>query len=163
MTDYRIVPLDPSADRKSFRSASEPLNRYFHTQVTQDIKRRISACFTAVALDGSIAGYYTLASASVPLDNLPEHIGKKLPRYPSIPAVLLGRLAVDGTHAGRGLGGILLADALIRSARAEIAVFAMIVEAKDAHATAFYRHFGFLPFPDRHDRLFYPLGNLKSR
>lgn len=161
MTEYRIVPLDFAADRKPFCSRSEALNRYFHTQVSQDSRRRVAACFTAVAADGVIAGYYALASASVPLSKLPEAVGKKLPRYPSVPAVLLGRLAVDGRHSGRGLGGILLADALLRAARAEIAAFALIVDAKDGDAAAFYRHFGFLPFPDRADKLFYPLSSFK--
>ena len=161
MGDFRITPLAADIDRKNFSCASDGLNRYFHTQVSQDIKRRIAACFTAVAADGTVAGYYTLSSASVPLDKLPESVGKKLPRYPVVPAVLLGRLAVDQRYGGCGLGGILLADALLRSARAEIAAFALIVEAKDENAAAFYRHFGFVPFPDRTDKLFYPLSCFK--
>ncbi|MFC3873678.1 GNAT family N-acetyltransferase [Neisseria musculi] len=161
MADYRIVPLNPATARQTFCSLSEPLNRYFHTQVSQDIKRRIAACFTAVTSDGSTAGYYTLASASVALDKLPPHTAKKLPRYPSVPAVLLGRLAVDKNHGGRGLGGMLLADALLRCARAEIAAFALIVEAKDETAAAFYRHFGFTAFADCPDKLFYPLSRFK--
>lgn len=161
MSDFRITPLAANIDRKNFCCASVELNRYFHTQVSQDIKRRIATCFTAVTTDGTVAGYYTLSSASVPLDKLPESVGKKLPRYPVVPAVLLGRLAVDQRYGGRGLGGILLADALLRSARAEIAAFALIVEAKDENAAAFYRHFGFVPFPDHADKLFYPLSCFK--
>jgi ribosomal protein S18 acetylase RimI-like enzyme len=154
---FRVLPLEDGLDRKHFDSGTEPLDRYLREQVTQDIRRRVAACFVAVDDEQRIAGYYTLASASVPLDQLPPATAKKLPRYPSVPAVRMGRLAVDRDFKGQGLGGALLADALQRSARSEIAAYALIVDAKDEPAAAFYRHHGFVALPSAALRLFLPL------
>jgi GNAT superfamily N-acetyltransferase len=85
-----------------------------------------------------------------------------LPRYPQLPATLLGRLAVDQGMKGRGLGEFLLMDALRRSleASARIAAMAVLVDAKDDAAHAFYRHFGFLPLHEQPRRLFLPMKNV---
>ena len=142
---YRIEELNPRHVRSGFDCGSEPLNRYLEHQVNQDIRRRITACFVAVDLQSeTLAGYYTLASAGVLLPDLPPEIANKLPRYPSVPAVRMGRLAVGRQFAGQGLGGALLADAMTRALRSEIAAFALIVDAKDESAAAFYRHHGFI-------------------
>jgi ribosomal protein S18 acetylase RimI-like enzyme len=157
---FLLAPLDVSYDRGAFRSGSEPLNRYLREQATQDIRRRVAACFVALAEGSRIAGYYTLASASLLLTDLPERIGKKLPRYPTVPAVRMGRLAVDQAFSGQGLGGALLADALERAARSEIAAFALMVDAKDERAVAFYRHHGLIALPDSPLTLFLPLATV---
>jgi GNAT superfamily N-acetyltransferase len=107
-----------------------------------------------------IAGYYTLASASVLLADLPVSTTKKLPRYPTVPTVRMGRLAVDQSFKGQGLGGALLADALNRAADSEIAAFALMVDAKDEVAVAFYLHHGFIALPDSPLKLFLPLASL---
>jgi ribosomal protein S18 acetylase RimI-like enzyme len=122
----------------------------------------VAACYVALTDEQRIAGYYTLASASIPLSDLPARIGKKLPRYPTVPAVRMGRLAVDQAFKGLGLGGALLADALDRAARAEIAAFAMMVDAKDDVATAFYRHHGFIALLDSPLTLFLPLATVRN-
>jgi len=153
----RLAPLEAAHDRAAFHSDSEPLNRYLREQVTQDIRRRVAACFVALADGQRIAGYYTLASASLLLADLPTSTAKKLPRYPTVPAVRMGRLAVDRAFKGQGLGGALLADALDRAARSEIAAFALMVDAKDEAAAAFYRHHGFIGLPDSPLTLFLPL------
>jgi len=158
---FRLALLDAVHDRTAFRSDSEPLNRYLCEQATQDIRRRVAACFVALAEGQRIAGYYTLASASLLLADLPVSTGKKLPRYPTVPAVRMGRLAVDHAFKGQGLGGALLADALDRAARSEIAAFAMLVDAKDAAAAAFYRHHGFIVLPDSPLTLFLPLATIE--
>jgi ribosomal protein S18 acetylase RimI-like enzyme len=158
---FRLAPLDAAHDRAAFRSDSEPLNRYLREQVIQDIRRRVAACFVALADGQRIAGYYTLASASLLLADLPASIGKKLPRYPTVPAVRMGRLAVDRAFKGQGLGGALLADALDRAARSEIVAFALIVDAKDEAAAAFYRHHGFIALPDSPLILFLPLATVQ--
>lgn len=157
---YRVMPLDPGHNRSSFRSGSEPLDGYFQRQVTQDIRRRVTACFVALTREERIVGYYTLASASLLLSDLPVSLGKKLPRYPSVPAVRMGRLAVDQEFRGRGLGGALLADALDRVIRSEIAACALVVDAKDESAATFYRHHGFIPLPDSALTLFLPLATV---
>ncbi|NMG54275.1 GNAT family N-acetyltransferase [Aromatoleum aromaticum] len=154
---FQLAPLDAAHDRAAFNSDSEPLDRYLREQVTQDVRRRVTACFVALADGRRIAGYYTLASASLLLADLPARMAKKLPRYPSVPAVRMGRLAVDQAFKGQGLGGALLADALDRAANSKIAAYALMVDAKDEAAAAFYLHHGFIALPDSALTLFLPL------
>lgn len=158
---FRLAPLDAAHDRSTFDSGSAALDRDLREQVTQDVRRRVTACFVALANGQRIAGYYTLASASLLLTDLPAASGKKLPRYPTVPAVRMGRLAVDQTFKGQGLGGALLADALARAARSEIAAYALMVDAKDDTAAAFYRHHGFIALPDTPLALFLPLATIQ--
>jgi GNAT superfamily N-acetyltransferase len=149
---FRVAPLGQQS-RADFDSGVEALDRYLKQQATQDIRRRVSNCF--VALEGNtIAGYYTFAATSISLPDLPDDISRRLPRYPLIPAALIGRLAVDRRFQGRGLGGALLADALIRAAKSDPAIFALVVEAKDDSAAAFYRRHLFRPFLGRPLKLF---------
>ena len=160
---FRVAPLEISLDRSTFTSGSEPLDGYFQNQVTQDIRRRVTACFVAMTQEKRIAGYYTIASASLLLSDLPAAICKKLPRYPSIPAVRMGRLAVDRDFKGRGLGSALLADALERAARSDIAAYALMVDAKDDTAVAFYHHHGFIALPNLTQSLFLPLATVQGK
>lgn len=160
---FRVELLAESHDRKSFSCGVEALNRYLRTQATQDARRRIATCFVAIeSISGRIAGYYTLASASIPLTQLPEVISKKLPRYPSIPAVRIGRLAVGLECRGHGLGAALLADALDRVMASPPAAFALLVDAKDDEAVRFYRHHGFIPLADQTRTLFLPIGTAQK-
>ena len=157
---FRILPLD-GRERSGFVCASDPLTRYFHLHVTQDIRRRIAACYIAVhGATDTIAGFYTLSAADIPLTDLPADIAKRLPRYPTLPAARLGRLAVDGRFTGQKLGATLLVDAILRAAASEVAVFAMVVDAKDAQAEAFYRHHGFATYASASGRLMAPLSAL---
>ena len=158
---FSLTTLGAEHDRATFNCGSDPLNRYLREQVSQDIRRRVAACFVALSDERRVAGYYTLASASILLTDLPTDIGKKLPRYPTVPAVRMGRLAVDQTFKGQGLGGALLADALSRSVRSEIAAYALTVDAKDAPAAAFYLHHGFIELPNSPRTLFLPLTTVK--
>lgn len=158
---FRLEPLNAGHDRATFNSDSEPLSRYLREQVTQDVRRRVAACFVALTDAQRIAGYYTLASASLLLADLPASTGKRLPRYPTVPTIRMGRLAVDQAFKRQGLGGALLADALKRAARSEIAAFAMMVDAKDDMAAAFYRHHGFIAMPDSPLTLFLPLATVR--
>lgn len=161
---FRIEPLSGAHDRSQFLSGSDALDRYFREQASQDIKRRIATCFVAVSVTAQgVVGYYTLTATSVALNALSPEIVKKLPRYPVVPAVLLGRLAVSRPYQGRGLGGILLADALKRAARAELGVYAMVVDAKDEAAQRFYEHYGFAPLPAETRRLCLPIAAALKR
>ena len=158
---FKVTRLDGVHDRSVFDCALEPLNRYLRERVTaDDIRRRVTVCFVALAENNRIAGYYTLASASLLLADLPAAVGKKLPRYPTVPTVRMGRLAVDQAFKGQGLGGALLADALHRALRSEIAAYALLVDAKDETAAAFYRHHGFITLPDSPRTLFLPLASV---
>lgn len=112
------------------------------------MRRRITACFVALDAVDVIAGYYTLASTSILPADLLTSLAKKLPRYPSVPAIRKGGLAVDAAFKGQGLGGAFLADALHRALKSEIAAFALVVNAKDLSAAAFYLHRGFIALPD---------------
>jgi GNAT superfamily N-acetyltransferase len=155
---FRIEPLSRTHDRSRFQSGSVPLDRYFREQVSQDVRRHLATCFVAVSVDTSeVAGYYTLAAIGIVLDQLSVEVIAKLPRYPVVPAALLGRLAIARHHQGKGLGSALLADAIMRVARAELGVFAMVVDAKDAAARRFYEHHGFPLLAGDARRLYLPI------
>lgn len=147
---FRLEVLGAGHAREDFACGVEALDAYFARQAAQDVRRRVSACYVAIEVGiGKVAGYYTLAAAGVPLTDLPEALIKRLPRYPSVPVARVGRLAVDKLFHGQKLGGSLLADAAIRAMRSEVAVFALVVDAKDDAAEAFYRHHGFDRFGTR--------------
>ncbi len=159
---FRVALLDALHDRLTFDSGTPALDRYVREQATQDMRRRVASCFVALADDQRIAGYYTLASASVPLTELPPETTRKLPRYRAVPTVRMGRLAVDRAFKGQGLGGALLGDALARVARSEIAAYALVVDAKDEVAVSFYRHHGFIALPETPLTLFLPLATVPT-
>jgi GNAT superfamily N-acetyltransferase len=158
----RVEVLGPRHDRTAFQSGVDPLDRYFSVQTGQDARKRMAAPFVLVLPDSTIIGYYTLSATAVNLAELPAEIVRKLPRYPLIPATLLGRLAVDRRHHGKGYGRFLLADALHRSLRSEIASFAVIVDAKDDAARRFYECESFLSLPDQPMKLFRPMADIAA-
>lgn len=155
---FRIEALNAAHDRKGFSCGVEALDGYLARQAGQDMRRRVSNCFVSLP-DGSavIAGYYTLAAASIPVQDLPQEQTRRLPRYPVLPAVLIGRLAVDQRFKGQQLGAALLFDGILRALRAEPAVLTVLVDAKDDAAASFYRHHGFQGFSARPQTLFLPI------
>jgi len=155
--EFRIESLNSTRDREGLHCGVEPLDRYLREFATQDVKRRVSNCFVALDDAGAVAGYYTFAAASLPLTELPPELAKKLPRYGVIPAGLIGRLAVDVKIRRRGLAGAMVMDAVVRAARADPAIVALVVEAKDESAEAFYRSLGFLAFSVRRSTFFLPI------
>jgi ribosomal protein S18 acetylase RimI-like enzyme len=158
---FLIEALVPSHDRTGFSCGVEALDRYFQKQATQDVRRRATACYVALEAPGAkVAGYYTLAAAGIPLVDMPAALAKQLPHYPSVPVARLGRLAVDQAYRGRKLGSALLWGAVQRSLRSEIAVFALVVDAKDDQAATFYRHHGFVSFGSQPRQLLLPLTNI---
>ncbi len=160
---FRIAALAPDHDRTAFSCGVEALDRYLRLQATQDVRRRIANCFVAIA-EGTprVAGYYTLASTGIPLVDLPPAIARKLPRYPSVPAALIGRLAVDREFRGRQLGAALLADAAVRVSASATASFTLLVEAKDGSAASFYARHGFVAFASRPSLMFLPLATARQ-
>lgn len=159
---FELVRLQGLHDRTAFDSGSPALDHYFRQQVSQDVRRRITVCYVALSAEQRIAGFYTLASTALLLSDLPASIGKKLPRYPLVSAVRMGRLAVDNDFKGLGLGGALLADGLERAIRADIAAYALVVDAKDESAAAFYRHHGLMALPSQPMTLFLPLATARA-
>jgi GNAT superfamily N-acetyltransferase len=155
---WLVEPLRRSHDREGFSCGNATLDRYLKQQASRDLRRGCATPFVLSpgANQSAILGYYTLSSYGIDTGDLPPDMASKLPRYPLIPATLLGRLAVDERHQGEGIGEFLLMDALHRSLTqsVQIAAAAVVVEAIDESATQFYRHFGFTPFPSSVDRLF---------
>ena len=155
-----VDPLDRQHGRTAFLCGAEALDRYLKQQARQDADKRIAAPFVAVRPpDARVLGCYTLSASVLTLADLPDELVRKLPRYPQLPVTLLGRLAVDQSTKGQGLGVHLLLDALNRSlARAEqIAAMAVVVDAKDEAATAFYPHYGFPRLQDQPRHSFVPM------
>jgi GNAT superfamily N-acetyltransferase len=155
---FRLEPLGEQHDRGTFRCGEEALDRYLQTQATQDIRRHVANCFVAIEVaSGQIAAYYTLSASSIPLVGLPPAEVKRLPRYPTLPAVRIGRLAVDERFQGRGLGAALLMNAAHRTLNADAAAYTLLVDAKNDRAVAFYRHHGFRALTSQPRTLFLPL------
>jgi GNAT superfamily N-acetyltransferase len=157
----RIESLSDQHDRASFASGVEPLDRYLRRQARQDARRRVASCFVLVS-DGDRVpiGYYTLAATSIALAELPEALAKRLPRYPVVPATLMGRLGVDEGHQGRGHGELMLLDAFSRVLRSDIASYAFVVDAKDEKTAQFYQRYRFRFLVEGGRRLFIPMAEI---
>jgi len=159
---FVIEPLR-GHDRSNFSCGAAPLDRYLREQASQDVKRLLASCFLLTeTATKTLAGYYTLAATSIPASDLSPDILKRLPRYPVLPAALIGRLAVDRRFHRQGLGSVLLADAALRVIAGDTKAFALVVEAKDDNAVAFYERQGFAPFASRPASLFLPLATVKK-
>lgn len=155
---FVIEPASKAHQRKTFSCGNERINRYFREVVTQDIKRRYATCFVARDLEANrVAGFYTLSSSNVPLMAVPEPLASRLPRYPTVPAVLIGWLGRDQSYAGLGLGEVLLFDAIKTVAEAPIGAHAIFADAIDDKAAAFYAAFGFIALTDRPNTLYLPV------
>jgi GNAT superfamily N-acetyltransferase len=158
-----VVPLQKTHDRKPFDCGNDSLNLYLREQARQDAEKHAAAPFVFTQLgSAAVLGFYTLSASLIPLHELPADLMKRLPRYEQLPVTLLGRLAVDKTAGGKGVGEFLLADALRRSLEGarQIAAVAVIVDAKDERAATFYQHFNFLPFQQTPLRLFLPMAQI---
>jgi GNAT superfamily N-acetyltransferase len=155
-----IEPLGRQHDRAAFACGAPDLDVYLKHRAGQDVRRRIARVFVCTE-GGSVVGFYTLSALSIDLRALPESHAHRLPRHP-VPAALIGRLAVDRHAQGRGLGKLLLADAIQRTLAVseQVAVYAMVVDAKDDNACRFYQSYGFLALVDQPMRLFLPLGSV---
>jgi ribosomal protein S18 acetylase RimI-like enzyme len=159
---FRIELLSSAHDRSEFHCGEDALDRYFQTQATQDIRRRIANCFVVLeGATGRVAAYFSLSASSISVVNLPPEVTKRLPRYPTLPAVRVGRLAVSLQFQGRGLGAMMLGEAALRAMRAEAAAFTLLVDAKNDSAAAFYRRHGFRPLLNQPLTLYLPLATAR--
>ena len=151
-----IVPFEKIFGRKIFDCGVPALNRYLKEQASQDIRNHYTVIFVALEEQTKeIIGFYTLSNAGVALDAIPGEIKAKLPKYPEVPAIRIGRLAVDKSMHRNKLGSELLANAIHRSIRNVTTGWAMmIVDAKNEQAAAFYKKFGFIEFYDDTHHLF---------
>jgi GNAT superfamily N-acetyltransferase len=157
--------LGDQHDRAAFSCGVEELDRYLKTQASQDVRRRVAAVHVMCLPDSPVViGYYTLSSLTIEPKDLPPQIQKKMPRYPALPAFLIGRLARDLNAPGRGVGGHLLVSALQHCLRLsdEVGAVAVVVDAKNENARQFYGHFEFRPLPDRPNRLLLPMKTIEA-
>jgi GNAT superfamily N-acetyltransferase len=162
---YQFELLGKHHNRAAFSSGDESLDRYLRQQARQDMSRNVAQVFVLVEPSTvQLAGFYTLSAFSVRATELPEDVARQRPRYPLIPATMLGRLAIDNRYRGQGLGGVLLLNALRRAREASrlVASVAVIVDAKNDHARSFYEHYQFQRFRSDEYRLFLPLNVVKD-
>lgn len=162
---FVVEPLGAHHDRDGFTSGSDALDRYLRQQAGQDVRRNVATVFV-LCEPGSpvVLGYYTLSALSLKVGDFPEKVAKKLPRYPFLPATLVGRLAVDRSQQGKRLGKALLFDALKRAleASASVASVAVVVDAKDDTARAFYEHNEFVLLPVATHRLYMMMTTIRG-
>jgi len=163
-TRLRFELLGPAHHRAAFSCGVEALDDYLRKQAAQDVKKRVAVAFVLTPDGKTIAGYYTLSQYAVELDAIPEALAAELPKYPFVPASLIGRLAVGNQFRGQGLGELLLMDALnrCRSGSKQVASAAVIVDAKDERAAAFYKKYGFIDLPKTPKRLFLPMATVEK-
>ena len=162
---YEISKLNATHNKKKFSCGSAALDNYLKTQAGQDIKKNVSICYALTDINSTdIIGYYTLASVSIDASNLSDEFTRKLPGYPMLPGILIGRLAIDSNHQGKKIGSHLLIDALKRSLLIsdQIGINIVIVDAKDDEAAKFYRHYDFIEFPSNKLKLFLPINTIKA-
>lgn len=172
---YRVEVLAGQA-KQGFSCGVDSLDRYLLHQASQDQRKGVAVAYllmdTGVADTPDpvrreatrVAGYYTLSTTSIRSDRLPENMRARLPRYESLPAALIGRLAVDLRYQGRRLGGFLLLDALRRclDTSERMGLLAVTVEAKDDRARAFYEAFEFRRFVGEEFHLYLPVAKIGS-
>ena len=151
----KTLKLDKSRHcRDDFECGNESLNDYLKYQASQDIRKKLSICFVLTKRKNKrdkVIGYYTLSNFSISCEFIPDKFRKKFPKaYKSIPLTLLGRLAVDKSHSGQGLGKLLLMEALYRCflATNKIASFGVVVDPAGDEAVQFYKKYDFILIPD---------------
>ena len=156
MPGWTIERFSRSHDREAFDCGNELLNHWLHKRVSQYEKRDLSRTYVAVRkVELRVCGYYAISTHRVRYEALSTEQAKGLPTI-DVPVVLLGRLAVDRTAQGQGLGSLLLIDALRRAEliSTQVGVRAIEVDAIDEAARRFYTKFGFKPLLDDRTHLF---------
>lgn len=163
---FEIHVLDKSFDRGSFDCGSQELNNFLKTKARQNQSIGFNKTFVTIANGDTskrVLGFYCLSMAEIDLSSLPHEVTKKLPKHP-VPVVRMGRLAVDSSIKGSGLGKLLLVDAMKRILRASevIGVYALLVDAKNEKSKNFYLQFGFVPLRDDPMILFLPVASFPA-
>jgi len=150
--DLKIEPLASHHDRIGFSCGVESLDRYFRMQASQDVRRKANGVFVLAGVQepARVLGYYTLCATGLAPGDVPVEARKHIPRYPLVSATLIGRLAVAVAHQGRGLGNVLLADAVQRAyaSASSVGSSMLVVDAISEQAAAFYAANGFVRLPE---------------
>jgi len=164
-TKYVVTHLEKKHNKAEFNCGIDVLNEYLKIQASQDMKKNVAVSYVLTTEESNrVLGYYTLSSIGIMAGELPQDIIKKLPRYPILPGILIGRLARDNDCRRQEIGLYLLIDALKRSLgiSTQLGSVAVIVDAKNEKVKAFYKSFGLIEFPDNNRRLFIPMGTIKK-
>lgn len=163
VSKLKFEPLG-AHDRTVFSCGTEALDNYLKNQASQDVRKKTAIVYIATSDGKTILGYYTLSQYSIQLNDIPAELSKKFPKYPALPATLLGRLARDISTTGQGVGELLLLDALYRSLvlSEQIASAAVVTDAKDQKAMDFYKKYGFIELPKIESRLFLPMTSIAA-
>ena len=163
---FTVEPLGPHHDRAAFSCGNLSLDDFIKTKARRE--GELGYCAVFILADetspATIAGYYTLSSQSIALEGIPPDQRKKLPRYPFVPAILIGRLARDLQFRGQGAGELLIIDALkrARNISTQLGSYAVIVDAIDDNAVVFYSKYSFLRLSEHTNRLFLPMAMVKK-
>ena len=163
MSIFEFHPLDKSFDRTQFDCGAVELNNFLKSKARQNQSAGFNTTFVAIEQGDKaklVLGFYSLSMGEIDLSSLPEELLKKLPKHP-VPVARMGRLAVDKSTHGKGLGKLLLVDAMkrVQSAAGSVGVYALLVDAKDETAKGFYKKFGFIELVDEPMTLFLPLAS----
>ncbi len=163
--EWQFELLNDQHEREKFSCGNTSLDLFLHTQAGQYNRKGVGRTYVATQPNETrVLGYYTLAASAVPFEEVPKALSKRLPKHP-VPTILLGRLAVDQTTKGQGLGKLLLMDALARVLQLadQIGIVAVHAHAIDEVAKGFYTHFGFVQLPESERHMFYTLETIRKR
>lgn len=146
-------------NRAAFSCGQEALDQWFHLRAGQEQRNKVAQVFVAHDDKLGIVGFYSLSAFSIVAADLPQELVRKPPRYDTIPAVLVVRMARDLRVRGTGMGAALMGDAITRivAASAEMGIYAIVVDAKTPELAKYCQDYGFIPFPSQPLRLFLPL------
>jgi predicted GNAT family N-acyltransferase len=161
-----IINLQKQHNRSDFDSKTPLLDEYIRKQASQDVRKDLSACYVLTDNADRVIAYYTLSGNTIPQEGMPNDLLKKLklpPSYIDLPAVLLGRLAVDQKHKGKRYVELLLMDALQRCLilSSQLGTLAVIVDPIDEESKSFYQKNGFLSLKDS-EKMFIPMITIKE-
>ncbi len=145
--------------RKQFQCGNSELDKYIAIFAGQDQEKKIAVPYVLVDEKLQVTGFYTLSNYSIYIKNCPEHLRKRLPQHPYLPAILIGKLTLKKEYQGRGWGKVLLMDALKNCYKysTAIAAYAVCVYAKDDSARKFYQKYNFMELNDDPYHLFLPM------
>jgi predicted GNAT family N-acyltransferase len=161
---YQIEIIGPDHDLESFDCGEQSLNDYLRLHALENTSRKLGVTYVALPeTNGRVIAYYTLSSAQIDRETIPNRLSRSLPRYP-VPAIRIGRLAADLSTRGTGIGGSMLVDALYRSLAISesIGAYLVIVDALNEGARSFYERFGFDTFLDNPLQLFMTMKKIRG-
>ncbi|SMD42419.1 Acetyltransferases [Aquiflexum balticum DSM 16537] len=159
----KICKLGKSHKKNEFDCGKRSLNDYLAKIAKQDVEKNVAVCYILEGEENKVIGYYTLSSGSIPKEEIPDNVSKKLPRYSDIPFAAIGRLAIDKNYQGKGLGGYLLVEAFTEILKVSevLGIAGVFVDPIDNAAIKFYELYGFIKL-NTSDRMFLPMATIRE-